>query len=121
MADHCRSISIEELPSHLILEILCSRQLTATDLVSLELTCGTFRGTFRGSHGLFPHKLKSLVDFAAFQLCGSRPIYDPMGSNARKELFDCCRGNRKRVLRVLQSVEQSSNIVKSSAGNVLFL
>lgn len=114
MADHCRSISIEELPSHLILEILCSGQLTVADLVSLELTCGTFRG----SHGLFPHKLKSLVDFAAFQLCGSHPIYDSMVSNAKKELFDRCRGNWKRVLRFLQSVEQSSNIVKSSAGNM---
>ncbi|KAF8409287.1 hypothetical protein HHK36_005361 [Tetracentron sinense] len=113
MAERVRSVSIGEFPSHLILEILCSGRLSAADLASLEQTSRIFRG----SHGLFPHKFQSLVDFAAFQLCESHPIYGPMPSNSRKELFDRCSGNWKRMLRFLQSVEQSSDMVETSAGN----
>ncbi|CAL5405820.1 unnamed protein product [Camellia sinensis] len=113
MADRVRCASIEDLPSHLILEILSSGRLSAVDLVCLELTSRLFRG----SHGLFPHKFRSLVDFAAFQLCGSHPIYAPLGPNARTELFNRCSGSWKRVLRFLQSVEQSSSMVETSAGN----
>ncbi|GFZ02130.1 regulator of chromosome condensation (RCC1) family protein [Actinidia rufa] len=114
MADRLRSTWIEDLPSHLILEILSSGRLSAVDLACLDLTSRTFRG----SHGLFPHKFQSLVDFAAFQLCGSHPIYAPLGPNARNELFNRCSGNWKRVLRFLQSVEQSSDMVETSAGNM---
>lgn len=117
MADRFRPISIEDLPSHLILEILTSGRLSAVDLVYLELSSRTFRG----SDGFFAHKLRSLVDFAAFQLCGSHPIYVSMRFNAQKELFDRCGGNWKKILRFLQSVERSSNMVETSAGNVLLL
>ena len=117
MADRFRLSSIEDLPSHLIFEILISGRLSAVDLVSLELTSRTFGG----SHGLFPQKFRSLVDFAAYQLCGSHPIYASMHFNAQKELFNRCGVNWKRVLRFLQSVEQSSDMVETSAGNVLFL
>ena len=117
MADRSRSAWIEDLPSHLILEILSSGRLRAVDLACLELTSRTFRG----NHGLFPQKFRSLVDFAAFQLCGAHPIYAPLGPNARNELFHRCSGNWKRVLRFLQSVEQSSGMVVTSAGNVIFL
>ncbi|XP_057513964.1 ultraviolet-B receptor UVR8-like isoform X1 [Actinidia eriantha] len=113
MADRLRSTWIEDLPSHLILEILSSGRLSAVDLACLDLTSRIFRG----NHGLFPHKFQSLVDFAAFQLCGSHPIYAPLGPNARNELFNRCSGNWKRVLRFLQSVEQSSDMVETSAGN----
>ncbi|KAA8523875.1 hypothetical protein F0562_010298 [Nyssa sinensis] len=88
--------------------------LSAVDLVCLELTSRTFRG----SHGLFPQKFRSLVDFAAFQLCNSHPIYAPLGLNAQKELFNRCSENWKRVLRFLQSVEQSSDMVETSSGNM---
>ncbi|WCJ32161.1 Regulator of chromosome condensation (RCC1) family protein [Euphorbia peplus] len=115
MADRLyRLVSIEELPSHLILEILTRGSLSATDLVFLELTSKTFGGT----HGIYPHKFKSLVDFAAFQLCVSHAVYNGMGSNSQKQLFDRCQGNWKRVLRFLQAVEESSAMVETSAGNM---
>ncbi|XP_015580485.2 ultraviolet-B receptor UVR8 isoform X1 [Ricinus communis] len=113
MADKYRLVSIDELPSHLILEILMTGRLSATDLLCLELTSKTFGG----SHGLYPHKFKSLVDFAAFQLCASHSVYTGMLWNAQKELLDRCGGNWKRVLRFLLAVEESSGMVETSAGN----
>lgn len=118
MADILRPPSIEDLPSHLIVEILSCGKLSVVDLVCLELVSRAFRGSH---HGLFPPSFRSLVDFAAFQLCGSHPIYAPMSPNARNGVFNRCRGNWKRVLRFLQSVEQSSNVVETSLGNVVLL
>ncbi|XP_058218305.1 ultraviolet-B receptor UVR8 isoform X2 [Rhododendron vialii] len=115
MADLLRPTSIEDLPSHLIVEILSCGKLSVVDLVCLELVSRAFRGSH---HGLFPPSFRSLVDFAAFQLCGSHPIYAPMSPNARNGVFNRCRGNWKRVLRFLQSVEQSSNVVETSLGNM---
>lgn len=117
MGDRINSSSMDDLPFHLILEILISGRLSAMDLVCLELTSRTFWG----SHGLFPQKFRSLVDFAAFRLCESHPIYTSLGYSARNELYSRCKGNWKRVLRFLQSVEQSSHMVQTSTGNVLFL
>lgn len=112
MADRYRLVSIEEMPSHLILEILTTGRLSAVDLVCLELTSRTFGG----SHGLlYPHKFRSLVDFAAYQLCLSHCVHNGMGQNAQKELLDRCGGNWKRVLRFLQAVEESSGMVRTSA------
>ncbi|XP_015899091.3 ultraviolet-B receptor UVR8 isoform X1 [Ziziphus jujuba] len=113
MAERYRPVLIEELPSHLILEILSSGRLSAIDLVCLELTSRTFGG----SHGLYPHKFRSLVEFAAFQLCLSHSTYSRMELSTQRELFDRCGGNWKRILRFLQSVEQSSDMVETSAGN----
>ncbi|KAI3457479.1 hypothetical protein Pfo_014142 [Paulownia fortunei] len=113
MGDRLRSSSIDDLPLHLILEILTSGRLSAVDLVCLELTSRTFWA----SHGLFPKKFRSLVDFAAFRLCGLHPIYSSLQDIARNELYNRCNGNWKRVLRFLQSVEQSSDMVQTSAGN----
>ena len=115
MTERYRPVSIDELPSHLILEILSSGRLSAVDLVCLELTSRTFGG----SHGLYPQKFRSLVDLAAFQLCVLHSIYSRLCWDAQRELCDRCGGNWKRVLRFLQSVEQSSDIVETSAGNVL--
>lgn len=117
MGDRLRSTSMEDLPVHLILEILMSGRLAVIDLISLELTSRTFRGT----HGLFPKKFKSLVDYAAFQLCGLSSIYASLHCNAQEELLKRCNGNWKRLLRFLMAVEQSSDMVETSAGNVLFL
>ncbi|KAJ4975131.1 hypothetical protein NE237_000237 [Protea cynaroides] len=114
MADLDLSVFLEELPSHLILEILTSGRFNAADLVSLEQTCRIFRR----NHGIFPHEFRSFVEFAAFQLCSSDPIFGSLPSNARKELFDRCSGNWKRVLRFLHSVEQSSVMVETAAGNM---
>ncbi|KAH9650812.1 MJK13.9 protein [Citrus sinensis] len=113
MADRYRLFSIEELPSHLIFEILTSGRLSAVDLAHLELTSKTFGG----SHGLYPQKFRSLVDLAASQLCALHSIYAGMSRNVQIELLNRCNGNWKRVLRFLQSVEHSSDIVETSAGN----
>lgn len=115
MGDRLRSATLDDLPLHLILEILTSGgRLGGVDLVCLELT----NTTFRGAYGLVPQKLKSLVDFAAFQLCGSHPIYVCLSYRAQEELLTRCGGNWKRVLRFLQSVHQSSDVVETSAGNM---
>lgn len=115
-AERYRPVSIEDLPSQLVIEILSSGKLSAIDLLHLELTSRTFGG----SHGLYPHKFGSLVDYAAYQLCVSHSVYGKMERNAQRGLFDRCGGKWKRVLRFLQSVEQSSDMVETSAGNVLF-
>ncbi|BFG29272.1 hypothetical protein CerSpe_155470 [Prunus speciosa] len=112
-AERYRPVSIEDLPSHLVLEILSSGKLSAIDLLHLELTSRTFGG----SHGLYLHKFRSLVDYAAYQLCVSHSVYGKMERNAQRGLFDRCGGKWKRVLRFLQSVEQSSDMVETSAGN----
>ncbi|KAK9006067.1 hypothetical protein V6N11_035116 [Hibiscus sabdariffa] len=86
MADRNRPFSIEDLPSHLILEILTSgKRLTAADLVSLELTSRTFGG----NHGVYPTKFRSLVDLAAFQLCTTNGIYIGMSCSNQREAILC--------------------------------
>ncbi|RWW69598.1 hypothetical protein BHE74_00022789, partial [Ensete ventricosum] len=114
MADRSRAFCIEELPAHLILEILSCGRLGAADLACLEATCRMFRG----ADGLFPDKFRSMVEFAAFHICNVHPIFGSLPHNARANLLDRCNGNWKRVLRFLQSVEQSSSSVETSAGNV---
>ncbi|XP_077241741.1 regulator of chromosome condensation (RCC1) family protein [Tasmannia lanceolata] len=114
MADRHRSISIEELPSHLILEILNSGRLSAVDLACLEKSCRIFRG----SHEMYPHKFRSMPEFVAFRLCSAHSIFVSLPSDSQKELLDRCGGNWKRVLRFLQSVEQSSGTVETSSGNM---
>ncbi|CAN7074837.1 unnamed protein product [Brassica oleracea var. botrytis] len=115
MAERNWLVSLEDLPSHLILEVLTSGRLNAVDLLSLELTSKVFGG----SSGLsYPLKFRSLVDYAASQLCSVHPVYVGMGLTTQKELFANCEGNWKRLLRFLQSVEQSSDMVQTSAGNM---
>nr|GMD90170.1 ultraviolet-B receptor UVR8 [Ipomoea batatas] len=114
MGDKLRSASMDDLPVHLVLEILISGRLRAVDLVSLEMSSRTFRL----SHGMFPKEFRSLVEFAAFQLCASHPIYASLQFSARRELLSRCNDNWKRVLRFLQSVKQSSDMVETSAGNM---
>ncbi|KAL4554012.1 hypothetical protein LXL04_039871 [Taraxacum kok-saghyz] len=105
MGDRFRSATFDDLPSHLILEILTSgARLGGVDLACLELTNSTFRAT-------------NLVDFAAFQLSRSHPIYVSLSNRAQEELLARCNGNWKKVLRFLQSVHQSSDIVETSSGN----
>lgn len=109
-------VSFEDLPCHLILEVLTSGRLNAFDLLSLELTS---KKVFGGScFGLYPFKFRSLADYAASQLCSLHPVYVGMGLATQKELFANCEGNWKRLLRFLQSVEQSSDMVETSAGNM---
>ncbi|KAL3645485.1 hypothetical protein CASFOL_010665 [Castilleja foliolosa] len=115
MGDRLKSSSIDDLPLHIIIEILISGgRLSAVDLVCLELSSKTFGG----NPELFPQKFRSLVDFVAFRLCGSHPIYSSLSDISRIELYNRCNGKWKRVLRFLQSVEQSSQMVETSAGNM---
>ncbi|PKA60415.1 Ultraviolet-B receptor UVR8 [Apostasia shenzhenica] len=114
MADRAGSFSIQELPAHLILEILSSGRLSSADLACLEATCRMFRR----SHETFPNKFRSMMEFAAFHLCENHLIYTSLPPQARQDLVDRCRGNWKKVLRFLQSVEQSSGTAKTSAGNI---
>ncbi|CAA6655671.1 unnamed protein product [Spirodela intermedia] len=86
------------------MEILCSGRLGAADLACLETSCRMFRG----SHEIFPKKFRSVVEFVAFTLCGDQP----------RDLLDRCDGNWKKVLRFLQSLEQSSGTVATSSGNM---
>ncbi|XP_043715596.1 ultraviolet-B receptor UVR8-like [Telopea speciosissima] len=116
MADHDQSLSLQELPPHLIIEILNSNRLSGTDLAFLEQSCKTFGG--RSIHGLFPPNFRSMVDFAAFQLCSLNPLFASLPSNASNELFNRCGANWKRVLRFLQSIKQSSNMAETSSGNM---
>ncbi|CAN1243200.1 E3 ubiquitin-protein ligase HERC2 [Linum perenne] len=113
MADRYSLVSLEDLPSHLILDILTAGRLNAVDLVSLELTSSIFGR----SPCLYPQKFRSLVDFAAFQLCISTTVYRGMELIFQKQLFERCGGNWKRLLRFLQAVEESSGMVDTSAGN----
>ncbi|KAG2246348.1 hypothetical protein Bca52824_085976 [Brassica carinata] len=87
-------VSLEDLPSHLILEVLTSGRLTAVDLLSLELTSKVFGGS---SGLLYPLKFRSLADYAASQLCSVHPVYVGMGLATQKELFANCEGNWKRL------------------------
>nr|XP_043619522.1 ultraviolet-B receptor UVR8 [Erigeron canadensis] len=105
---------IDDLPVHLILEILISGGvLGGVDLVCLELSNKFFRG-----NGLTFQKSRSLVDFAAFQLCVSHPVYVGLSHRAQDEVLVRCGGNWKRLLRFLQSVDQSSDVVQTTSGNM---
>ncbi|GJN07527.1 hypothetical protein PR202_ga25365 [Eleusine coracana subsp. coracana] len=98
-----RAFSIEELPGHLVGEVLTSGRLAAADLARLEATC---------------RALRPLAEFAASKLCAARTSFAAIGPAARAELLDRCGGSWKKVLRFLQSVEQSSDTVHTSSGNV---
>ncbi|XP_076890228.1 ultraviolet-B receptor UVR8-like [Bidens hawaiensis] len=117
MENPSKPTTINDLPSHLILEILTSGgRLDGVDLVFLELTNSTL---FRTTHEPGFKKSKSLVDSAAFHLCNSHPVYSSLNPRAQQQLLTRCSHNWKRVLRFLQSVHQSSDMVQTSAGNKL--
>lgn len=101
-----RPFSIEELPGHLIGEVLTSGRLAAADLARLEATC---------------RALRPLAEFAASKLCAARTAFAAVGPAARAELLERCGGSWKKVLRFLQSVEESSGTVHTSSGNVRIL
>lgn len=98
-----RAFSMEELPGHLIGEVLTSGRLAAADLARLELTC---------------RALRPLAEHAASRLCVARTAFAVLGPADRGELLTRCGGSWKKVLRFLQSVEQSSDTVETSSGNM---
>lgn len=98
-----RAFSMEELPGHLIGEVLSSGRLAAGDLARLEATC---------------RALRPLAEQAASRLCAARMACSVIGPAARGELLARCGGSWKKVLRFLQSVEQSFDTVHTSSGNM---
>ncbi|XP_020096036.1 ultraviolet-B receptor UVR8 [Ananas comosus] len=114
-----RAISLDELPAHLIMEILSSGRLGAADLARLEVTCRIFGG----GHGVsffsaFPSRFRTMAELAASHLCERHAVFAPLPPNPRRDLLERCGWNWKKVLRFLQSVEQSSGTVETSAGNM---
>jgi hypothetical protein len=101
-----RAFPIEELPGHLIGEVLTSGGLAAADLARLEATC---------------RALRPLAEYAASKLCAARAAFAAMGPAARGGLLERCGGSWKKVLRFLQSVEQSSGTVETTSGSVSML
>ncbi|GJN18276.1 hypothetical protein PR202_gb05419 [Eleusine coracana subsp. coracana] len=81
-----RAFSIEELPGHLVGEVLTSGRLTAVDVARLEATC---------------RALRALAEFGASKLCAARTAFGAMGPAVRVELLDRCGGSWKKVLRSL--------------------
>lgn len=67
---------------------------------------------------MLPQKFRTMVEFVAFTLCGAQPVFTSLPPDSRRDLLDRCDGNWKKVLRFLQSVEQSFGTVATSAGNV---
>ncbi|KAG6532524.1 ultraviolet-B receptor UVR8-like [Zingiber officinale] len=115
MADNSgRPFCIGDLPAHLILEILSSGQLCASDLACFETTCRMFSGV----HALEPIQFLSIVEFAACRHCEDNSIFSSLPPDARSKLLRRCGDNWKKVLRFLQSVEQSFSSVKTSAGEM---
>ncbi|KAG6536812.1 hypothetical protein ZIOFF_001881 [Zingiber officinale] len=115
MADSSeRPFCIGDLPAHLILEILSSGQLCASDLACFETTCRMFSGV----HALEPIQFLSIVEFAACRHCEDNSIFSSLPPDARSKLLRRCGDNWKKVLRFLQSVEQSFSSVKTSAGEM---
>ncbi|KAL9663086.1 hypothetical protein QQ045_027923 [Rhodiola kirilowii] len=111
MASLCRPVLIEELPSHLIVDILSNGGLSAIDLVHLELTCRAF-GMNQGV--LNPSNFRSLMDFVASQLCGAHMLFARMTPSAQQTLLGRCNGNWKRMLGFLLAVDQDSDNISSS-------
>ncbi|XP_078166968.1 regulator of chromosome condensation (RCC1) family protein [Carex rostrata] len=114
MADKNQIFYIQELPWHLIMEVLTSGRLSAADLASLEMTCHMFGA----KHELCPDKFRSVVEYAAYCLCHAHQVFDSMSLSARRGLLGRCGGNWKKVLRFLHLVEQSSGTVETSAGKM---
>ncbi|KAI7754035.1 hypothetical protein M8C21_029147 [Ambrosia artemisiifolia] len=116
MCDPLKPTNINDLPSHIILEILTSSGgLSGADLVSLELTSSTFRT----SHEMGHQKSTSLVDFAALKLCMSHPIFVCLNLTDQQHLVARCGHNWKRVFRFLQLVEQCSDVVETTSSNAM--
>ncbi|KAJ3680348.1 hypothetical protein LUZ60_016626 [Juncus effusus] len=114
MADKNQIFYIQELPGHLIMEILTSGRLSAADLAGLELTCRMFGGR----HEFCPDKSKSVAEYAAYCVCHAHKVFAFMSLSTKRTLLSRCEGNWKKVLRFLQSIEQSSSIVETSNGKM---
>uniref|UniRef100_A0A1J3GMD6 F-box protein n=1 Tax=Noccaea caerulescens TaxID=107243 RepID=A0A1J3GMD6_NOCCA len=110
MAETPNSISFDDLPTHLILEVLISGRLSAIDLVNIELTSKVFGWNKHGSD------FKSLADYAASRLCSLHPVFLGLSSSNQKALVARCEGNWKRVLRFLKSIVESSDMVETPRG-----
>lgn len=110
---------MEDLPSHLITEILSSGRLGPADLGRVEATCRIFRS--RGHVAFAGGKFASLVEYAAYRICENHEIFASLSQGAKLALVDRCGGSWKKALRFLKSVEGSSGTVETASGNVIYL
>ncbi|XP_047306683.1 PH, RCC1 and FYVE domains-containing protein 1-like [Impatiens glandulifera] len=89
----------EELSSDMILCILKSGCLSASDFACLEITCTTFGGIRELLHPII--SFGSLVDLAAFQLCESHPIYSCLNEAGKEKLLSWMGNKWSRALNFL--------------------
>lgn len=111
MANLCKPICLEELPSHLIVDILSNGGLNHIDLINMELTCRAFGSNpGQGEEGpLSSSKFRSLMDSVASQLCRTLLVYSRMSPSTQQALLSRCDGNWKRMLGFLRDVEIDSD------------
>ncbi|XP_047341191.1 probable E3 ubiquitin-protein ligase HERC1 [Impatiens glandulifera] len=95
---------IVEFPSELILIILKSGCLSLSDLACLEITCTTLGKIKEQHHPTI--KFRSLVDFAAFQLFQSHPIYSFLNEDGKELLSGIIYNNWKQALNFLSGYIQ---------------
>ncbi|KAF3335599.1 ultraviolet-B receptor UVR8 isoform X1 [Carex littledalei] len=107
---------MENLPSHIIIEILASGRLGPSDLARLEATCRLFRS--RGHVAFSGGEFGSLVDYAAYRICENHEIFASLSQEAKLALVERCGGSWKKALRFLKSVEGSSGTVETASGNM---
>ncbi|KAJ1694782.1 hypothetical protein LUZ63_011480 [Rhynchospora breviuscula] len=107
---------MEDLPSHLISEILSSGRLGPADLARVEATCRMFRS---GGHvALAGGEFASLVEYAAHRICQNHEMFVSLSQETKVALLERCGGIWKKALRFLKSVEGSSGTVETASGNM---
>ncbi|KAJ3678638.1 hypothetical protein LUZ60_002441 [Juncus effusus] len=107
---------MEDLPIHIITEILSGGRLGPADLARTEATCRLFRS---GSHVSLPEGgFTSLVEYAAYKICERHETFRSLSQGAKRDLVERCGGSWKKALRFLNSVEESSGTVETSSGNM---
>jgi hypothetical protein len=109
---------MENLPSHLIAEILSSGRLGVADLARVEAACRIFRS--KGHVAFAGGEFVSLVEYAAYRICENHEIFALLSQGAKLALVERCGGSWKKALRFLKSVEGSSGTVETASGNVIY-
>ncbi|MCO5550641.1 hypothetical protein L7F22_004130 [Adiantum nelumboides] len=105
---------LQDLPPHLLYEILTEGSFSVLDLVHVEATCYAFRS----ATGLLPLRFKSIVEIAAVDLCKAHPLYSSLPPSHRKKLLRRCGSSWKMLLRYLQSFDQANGLVLTPKGKV---
>lgn len=115
MAEKRRIHSLEELPAHLLEDILSKEKLSAIDLVSLEASYYKFWASYGNGHGFVTYRggLKSTHS------CLANRMFLAMLLDLQTELVNRCRGNWKLFLRFLQSMHQAFTSMDTPKDNLI--